>query len=91
MCAPCRTLDPTKIIFTAKRVRYSFVGINDIVERFESSVANTQHNQQEDLTSLGKLILALACRSVTSVQEEHIQSHINSVARNYSSDLRNLL
>lgn len=27
----CRTLDPTKIIITGKRVRFSFLGVNDIV------------------------------------------------------------
>lgn len=26
----CRTLDPTKIIVTGKRVRFSFLGISDI-------------------------------------------------------------
>lgn len=27
----CRTIDPTKIIITGKRVRFSFVGISDII------------------------------------------------------------
>lgn len=73
-------------------MRYSFVGINDIVERFESSAATTQHNQQEDLLALGKLILALACRSLAAVtSEEHIAAHITNVQRTYSQDLRNLL
>lgn len=46
---------------------------------------------QEDLTSLGKLVLALACRCLHSVQEDRIQSSISVVSRNYSSDLRNLV
>ena len=29
--ALCRTLDPTKIIFDDKRLRFSFVGLTDIV------------------------------------------------------------
>lgn len=26
----CRTIDPTKIIITGKRIRFSFIGISDI-------------------------------------------------------------
>lgn len=85
-----RTLDPTKIIVTGKRVRFSFVGISDIAS-YETILPNYSQHQQEDLTSLGKLILALACRCLSSVHEDHIQQSINNVARNYSSDLRNLL
>lgn len=87
----CRTLDPTKIIITGKRIRYSFLGITDVVERIDTTTNNTPQYQQEDLTSLGKLILALACRSLHSVHDDLIQTNINNVARNYSTDLRNLL
>ena len=47
--------------------------------------------QQEDLTSLGKLILALACYSLQAVQREHIQQSLEYMAMNYSSDLKNLI
>uniref|UniRef100_A0A2M4DP62 Putative pab-dependent polya-specific ribonuclease subunit pan3 isoform x2 n=1 Tax=Anopheles darlingi TaxID=43151 RepID=A0A2M4DP62_ANODA len=69
----CRTLDPTKIIVTGKRIRYSCVGISDIAT-FDPNQQNpltvVNHRQQEDLTALGKLILALACRSLQSVQRD---------------------
>ncbi|XP_055321590.1 PAN2-PAN3 deadenylation complex subunit PAN3 isoform X4 [Sitodiplosis mosellana] len=90
----CRTIDPTKIIVTGKRVRFSFVGISDIIY-FDPNQANPAaaiaNYQQEDLTSLGKLVLALACRCLHSVQEDRIQSSVSLVSRNYSSDLRNLV
>ncbi|XP_031623876.1 PAN2-PAN3 deadenylation complex subunit PAN3 isoform X4 [Contarinia nasturtii] len=90
----CRTIDPTKIIVTGKRVRFSFVGISDIIY-FDPNQTNPAaaiaNYQQEDLTSLGKLVLALACRCLHSVQEDRIQSSVSLVSRNYSSDLRNLV
>lgn len=90
----CRTLDPTKIIVTGKRIRYSCVGISDIAT-FDPNQQNpltvVNHHQQEDLTALGKLILALACRSLQSVQRDQIQNSIEVVSRHYSSDLRNII
>ncbi|XP_058124976.1 PAN2-PAN3 deadenylation complex subunit PAN3 isoform X2 [Anopheles ziemanni] len=90
----CRTLDPTKIIVTGKRIRYSCVGISDIAT-FDPNQQNpltvVNHHQQEDLTALGKLILALACRSLQSVQRDQIQNSIELVSRHYSQDLRNII
>uniref|UniRef100_A0A1L8DXV8 PAN2-PAN3 deadenylation complex subunit PAN3 n=1 Tax=Nyssomyia neivai TaxID=330878 RepID=A0A1L8DXV8_9DIPT len=90
----CRTLDPTKIIITGRRVRFSCLGISDIVS-FDPNQANQlaviSHYQQEDLTSLGKLVLALACRCLHSIHRDQVQASIEMVARNYSSDLRNLI
>lgn len=109
----CRTLDPTKIIITGKRVRFSFLGISDIVyfdpNQTNQMTAISNYQQvtvdslkncfvtnlpfivQEDLTSLGKLVLALSCRCYQSVHEDKIQSSIQYVTRNYSSDLKNLI
>lgn len=79
---------------TGKRVRFSFIGISDIIY-FDPNQTNQSaaiaNYQQEDLTSLGKLVLALACHCLHSVQEERIQSSISVVSRSYSSDLRNLV
>lgn len=90
----CRTLDPTKVIFTGKRLRLSFLGVSDIVlfDPNESSPFNViTHHQQEDLTSLGKLILALACKNLQSIQRDRIQSSVEMVSRVYSNDLRHLI
>lgn len=50
----CRTIDPTKIIVTGKRVRFSFVGISDIIY-FDPNQANPAaaiaNYQQVKLTS----------------------------------------
>ncbi|GAB0094648.1 PAN2-PAN3 deadenylation complex subunit PAN3 [Sergentomyia squamirostris] len=90
----CRTLDPTKIILTGRRVRFSCLGISDIVS-FDPNQTNQlaviSHYQQEDLTSLGKLVLALACRCLHSIHRDQVQASIELVARHYSSDLRNLI
>lgn len=49
------------------------------------------HYQQDDLTSLGKLVLALACKSTMAVQRENISTALDVVTRSYTSDLRNLI
>lgn len=51
----------------------------------------TTNSQQEDLTQLGKLVLALACRCLQSVQRDNFQTSIELVSRQYSSDLRNFI
>ncbi|KAL5291436.1 PAN3 family protein [Megaselia abdita] len=90
----CRQLDPTKIIVTGKRIRFSFLGISDLVS-FDPNHANQlavlHMHQQEDLTQLGKLVLALACRCLQSVQRDNFQTSIELVSRQYSSDLRNFI
>lgn len=132
----CRSLDPTKIITDDKRLRFSFVGITDIVtfdpnqqnpfqlvnhyqqvssivcssqpwmrklERRKGSKSNLEwrFNEifvnliqlpfQDDLTALGKLIIALACRCLQSVTRDQIQHSIDLISRHYSSDLKNLI
>lgn len=47
--------------------------------------------QQEDLIALGKLILALSCYSIESIQREMIQQSLEFVARKYSNDLKTLI
>lgn len=56
-----------------------------------SSPAATSQFQQEDLFSLGKICLALACNSSQSVKRDQWVSSLEIVARHYSSDLRTLI
>lgn len=56
-----------------------------------NSVAIVQHYQQEDLTALGKLVLALACKSTVAVQRENMSTAVDIISRSYTSDLRNLI
>ncbi|XP_064608976.1 PAN2-PAN3 deadenylation complex subunit pan3-like isoform X2 [Liolophura sinensis] len=91
----CRAMDPTKILICSKsRLRINCMGIFDVLT-FDSSqnnpVAMMPHYQQDDLVSLGKVVLALACNSVLGIQREHIQTSMELVARNYSADLKNLI
>ncbi|GLG93496.1 PAN2-PAN3 deadenylation complex subunit PAN3 [Gryllus bimaculatus] len=91
----CRTLDPNTIILSGRsHLRINSVAIPDVLT-CDSTAANphhlTSHCQQEDLTSLGKLVLALACRSLVACNRENIQTSLDLVARAYSPDLRNLI
>ncbi|XP_017137139.1 PAN2-PAN3 deadenylation complex subunit PAN3 isoform X4 [Drosophila miranda] len=90
----CKVLDPTKIIVTGKRVRFSSCCISDITQ-FDPNAANplalANMHQQDDLTALGRLVLALGCRCLQSVQRDNVQSSIDMVTRNYSTDLRNFI
>lgn len=92
----CRSLDPTKIIITSKnRLRLSCLGVMDVVLNENSGSVNplalVQHYQQEDLTALGKLVLALACKSTVAVQRENISTAVDIISRSYTTDLRNLI
>ncbi|XP_068206142.1 PAN2-PAN3 deadenylation complex subunit pan3 isoform X1 [Palaemon carinicauda] len=92
----CRTLDPSKIILTdgKTRIRVNCCGIIDVLN-FDPNVANPLANmpqyQQEDLVSLGRLMLALACNSILAVQRDNIQSALELVNRSYSRDLSMLV
>ncbi|KXJ28409.1 PAN2-PAN3 deadenylation complex subunit Pan3 [Exaiptasia diaphana] len=91
----CRMIDPSKILLIGNsRLRINGCGIFDILsfDPGNSPNAIAPHFQQEDLTSLGKLVLALAsCYSLQSIQREHIQQALEYVAMNYSADLKNLI
>ncbi|XP_014671544.1 PREDICTED: PAB-dependent poly(A)-specific ribonuclease subunit PAN3-like [Priapulus caudatus] len=91
----CRVMDPTKILVTGKnRLRVNCVGIFDVLSLDATQpnpIAMMPQNQQEDLISLGKIVLALACNSVAAIQREHIHNSMEMVARNYSGDLKNLI
>ncbi|XP_017780129.1 PREDICTED: PAB-dependent poly(A)-specific ribonuclease subunit PAN3 isoform X3 [Nicrophorus vespilloides] len=86
----CRSLDPTKIIITSgHRLRLSCLGVMDVIMTDNATV--TEHYQQEDLTALGKLVLAIACKSTMAVQHTNIATAIEIVTRTYTQDLRNLI
>ncbi|XP_075775337.1 PAN2-PAN3 deadenylation complex subunit PAN3 isoform X2 [Pelodiscus sinensis] len=91
----CRVMDPTKILITGKtRLRVNCVGVFDVL-----TFDNSQNNplalmaqfQQADLISLGKVVLALACNSLSGIQRENLQKAMELVTINYSSDLKNLI
>lgn len=87
-----RSLDPTRIIVTGKgRLRINCVGILDIITPDNSATPNVSAYKQDDLTSMGKIILALACNNLMHVQRDNIQTAVDVVQRNYSPDLKNLI
>ncbi|XP_078494420.1 PAN2-PAN3 deadenylation complex subunit pan3-like [Ciona intestinalis] len=91
----CRVVDPTKIIITDKsRVRINGVGIFDVLgydNSHSNPRAHMQQYQQEDMVALGKVVLALACNSVSSIQRDNLPKSIELVVMNYSNDLKNLI
>uniref|UniRef100_A0A8D8SJM5 PAN2-PAN3 deadenylation complex subunit PAN3 n=1 Tax=Cacopsylla melanoneura TaxID=428564 RepID=A0A8D8SJM5_9HEMI len=93
----CRCLDPSKVLLTGlsrSRLRLSGVCVSDVLT-FDTSQSNPHSMiaayQQDDLTALGKLILAMTCRSLMAVQRENLQTSIELMSRSYSMDLRNLV
>lgn len=94
----CRTLDPTKILVVNKtRLLLNCGGIFDVItfDPANSPTGNNStamsHFQQEDLISLGKIVLALSCNSFLAIQRENLQTSMEIVTSTYSSDLRNLI
>nr|XP_029482238.1 PAN2-PAN3 deadenylation complex subunit PAN3 isoform X2 [Oncorhynchus nerka] len=91
----CRVMDPSKILITGKtRLRVNCVGVFDVLT-FDNSQTNhvtlMPQYQQADLISLGKVVLALACNSLSGIQRENLQKAMELVSINYSSDLKNLI
>merc|ERR1712226_1006015 len=91
----CRTLEPSKILVVNKtRLLLNCGGIFDVITFDPSSSNPTAHManfRQEDLISLGKIVLALACNSYLAIQRENLQTSMEIVSTTYSSDLRNLI
>ena len=56
-----------------------------------NSPAATSQYQMEDLFSLGKVCLALACNSAQAAKKDQWLSSLEVVARHYSADLRSLI
>jgi PAB-dependent poly(A)-specific ribonuclease subunit 3 len=87
----CRIITPARILIDHKsRLRLSGLGIFDVID-FENGLAQVAQYQQEDLIEFGRLVLALACNSLIAIQKEHINTSVEIIARNYSSDLRTLI
>jgi len=83
-----RVVDASKILVTGKnRYRLGCTGVFDVL-RFDDG-QNVQHFQQEDLMSLGKIVLALACRSSSAV--ENIHKSLQVVTESYSQDLHDFI
>merc|ERR1719189_155173 len=91
----CRTLDPTKILVLGKnRLLVNCGGIFDVLTYDPNSsnpLAAMAVYQQEDLVSLGRIVLALSCNSFIAIQRENLAQSMELVTGNYSSDLRNLI
>jgi len=63
------------------------VGVFDVIS-YESD-KDPSHFQREDLLSLGKLILSLACKSPTAVN--NVNDSLEYIGNQYSIDLKNLV
>ncbi|XP_075991510.1 poly(A) specific ribonuclease subunit PAN3 [Anticarsia gemmatalis] len=81
----CRGLDPTKVVMNGCRVRVAWSGVIDALHANANDVAQAQ---QDDLTALGRLALALACRTIHC---DNLAASMELVARTYSADLKNLI
>ena len=82
------TFDPNSSNPMAAMAVYQQVGRSKIFAIFEYS---TIIFSQEDLVSLGKIVLALSCNSFIAIQRENLQQSMELVTTHYSNDLRNLI
>lgn len=90
----CRVIEPSKILVSGRgNLLISSTGVFDVMQ-YESAQVTPQaisHFQQEDLLMLGKLILALACKTMAAVAREVISMSVAQVQQNYSEDLFNVI
>ncbi|KAI7897743.1 uncharacterized protein BX663DRAFT_527391 [Cokeromyces recurvatus] len=83
-----RNIDPKRILITGKnRIRLNGASILDVLQ-FDSGL-NVVRQQQEDLLSFGKLIVALACNSLQAFHDP--AQSFEYITRYYSSDLKNIV
>ncbi|CAG8488906.1 7888_t:CDS:10 [Diversispora eburnea] len=82
-----RMIESTKILITNKnsRIRVNCCGILDMINY--DGGKNIPHYQQDDLLNFGKLIISLACNSLSSV---HNPKSIDFISRHYSPDFKNV-
>lgn len=81
----CRSLDPTKVVMNGPRVRITWGGAADALHANSNDIHQAQ---QDDLTALGRLALALACRTIHC---DNLAASMDLVARTYSSDFKNVI
>eukprot|EP00118_Oscarella_pearsei_P013142 m.101879 g.101879 ORF g.101879 m.101879 type:complete len:633 (+) comp37148_c0_seq18:83-1981(+) len=89
-----RALDVTKILITGKsRLRLSCVGVMDVLtfHLSQNSGPLMGHYQHEDLMSLGRILLALACNSLAASQRDQLHKSLEVISLHYSVDLKNLI
>ncbi|KAI8988053.1 hypothetical protein BDF20DRAFT_853589 [Mycotypha africana] len=90
-----RTIEPSKILMTSKnRLRINHTAILDVLQ-YDMCDANTiSMHQQEDLFSLGKLVVSVAClvssSATAAILQNNLLQSLEYVARFYSPDLKNI-
>eukprot|EP00698_Gefionella_okellyi_P016929 TRINITY_DN4895_c0_g1_i1.p1 TRINITY_DN4895_c0_g1~~TRINITY_DN4895_c0_g1_i1.p1 ORF type:complete len:584 (-),score=119.54 TRINITY_DN4895_c0_g1_i1:1172-2668(-) len=86
----CRVVDTTKILITGTdRVRLNCVGIVEVLEFDAAHQKSLPQLQYEDLYALGKLLLALACKSSNAIMS--IGPSLDNVTQYYSAELKTLI
>uniref|UniRef100_A0A0N5A8J3 PAN2-PAN3 deadenylation complex subunit PAN3 n=1 Tax=Syphacia muris TaxID=451379 RepID=A0A0N5A8J3_9BILA len=86
-----RTIDLTKIIvFSKTKLMLSSCGILDVIAP-DSTHNAIQHQQQEDLIALGRLLAVLACNSPHAARREMLPATLQIIQQHYSNDMKNLI
>ncbi|VDK47440.1 unnamed protein product [Anisakis simplex] len=86
-----RTVDPSKIIlFSKTKLMLSSCGILDVITP-ENGHNSIQHQQQEDLCGLGRVIVALAMGSLHAARRENWSSSLAVIAQHYTTDMKNII
>jgi PAB-dependent poly(A)-specific ribonuclease subunit 3 len=90
----CRVIHASKVVVTGRsRIMLGSTSVFEILQYAEDQ--NTReainHFQQKDLVELGKLILNLACNTLTEMFREAMLHSMQHVASNYSTDLARLI
>jgi len=85
----CRVLSPSKILVGGRaRVRINCCGILDVISPSQQDI-NVQY--QEDLMSLGRLVLQLCCRNLAAASNENLQRSLETVDSQYGAEMKNLV
>ena len=89
------TIDPSKILVSGRsKLLVNCCGVMDVLT-FEQTAMNpgsALHNfQQDELISLGRLVVALCCGSLAAAARENIAQSMAFLQHHYSADMKNLV
>ena len=92
----CRMINPSKIIITGRnRLRLNCLGVMELlmgaVLDDPAKPFLVQHQQQEDMVDLGKLVVCLACNSMSAIHQTNLTKSSDVISSSYSTDVRMLL
>ena len=88
----CRVINPSKIIVTHRnRIRLNCIGAWELLSDDANKSYLIPRQQQEDLVDLGKLIVCLACSSLSAILSSNLPKSSELITSSFTADVKQIL